>query len=296
MFGYIVPDKPELKIREYELYRAYYCGICKSMGRRYGQIPRLTLNYDSVFLAMLLDSIHEEKENIKYETCIAHPIKKRNVAFGNKAIDYAADIHLILSYHKLKDDCQDEHSAKAVAGMMLLKGSYKKLMKKYEKQCILLEEYLAELTRLEKENCPSMDQVAEPFAQIMKLIFSAGEGHVVESSSKKELEKDRIAQGSFAEIGYHLGKWIYMIDAYDDLEENKKSGGYNPFLALGECTDLKERATFNLMLYLNKIAENFEILEIKKNKEILENIIYFGMLKKTENVLERNTKNNAKSI
>jgi len=104
MFGYILPEKPELKIKEYEIFRAYYCGVCKSIGDRFGQITRISLNYDSAFLALLLDSISRENVKIRKEKCFIHPLKKLFVARDSEVIDYASDINIILAYHNLKDN------------------------------------------------------------------------------------------------------------------------------------------------------------------------------------------------
>ena len=155
MLGYVKPDKPELKIREFEIYGGYYCGICKSIGRRYGQLPRLTLNYDSVFLAILLAGISPEKDHIKVQRCIIHPEKKRTILYDSPEIDYAADILLLLAYYKLKDDYQDEGSKKAALGAALMEGTYKKLMETAPEKCAYVRDRLRELSLLEKENCPS---------------------------------------------------------------------------------------------------------------------------------------------
>ena len=169
MLGYIKPDKPDLKIKEFEIYSGYYCGICKSIARRYGQLPRLALNYDSVFLAILIAGIDPAREHIKTERCIVHPVQKRTIIYDSKEIDYAADILLLLAYYKLKDDFQDEGSKKAALGAALMKGTYKKLKETSPEKCTYVEEQLKELTRLEKEKCASIDRSAEPFAKLMDI-------------------------------------------------------------------------------------------------------------------------------
>ena len=121
MFGYILPEKPELKIKEYEIFKGYYCGICKSIGDRYGQISRLTLNYDCTFLALLLASINNEDVLLRRERCIAHPLKKRIVARQSEIIDYASDMNLILAYYNLKDDWIDQRSIVSGTGTLFLR-------------------------------------------------------------------------------------------------------------------------------------------------------------------------------
>ena len=121
MLGYVVPDKPELKIREFELYSGYYCGLCKSVKQRYGQLPRIVLNYDSVFLALVLGALGSNIENIKHERCPVHPLKKRTVVYNEAAVDYAADMMLLLAYFNLMDEKRDEGGIKPAAGVILLK-------------------------------------------------------------------------------------------------------------------------------------------------------------------------------
>ena len=126
MLGYVVPEKPELKVKELELYTGYYCGICKSIEKRYGQIPRMILNYDFVFLALVIASLSIDLEEIKLQRCPIHPLKERILVYEKNGIDYAADIMILLTYFKLMDDKQDERSIKAAAGVLLLKNSMKK--------------------------------------------------------------------------------------------------------------------------------------------------------------------------
>lgn len=294
MLGYILPEKPELKVREYEMYQGYYCGICKSIGKRYGQIPRFTLSYDAVLLALLLAGINPDLETIRTNRCIVNPFKKRNIVYENSAIDYAADLMLILAYYKLKDDFQDEKKITAALGTSVMKRSFKKLIKTKEEKCNIALKRLEELAALEKEGCDSIDPAAEPFAKLMEEVF---DGENLLKNSSENHEDIRLA---YRKIGYHLGKWIYLIDAFDDIEDNAKSGSYNPLInqfkydAKGEESieefkaRISERTEFNLMCYLAEIARAYEMLDMKKNQGLIENIIYFGLHRKTEEVLGKN--------
>lgn len=296
MLGYIVTEKAELKVREYELYSGYYCGICKSIKQRYGQAPRLTLNYDSVFLALIISSLNSEKERIAFQRCPVHPLKKHVIVYDEAGVDYAADIMLLLAYFKFLDDRQDEGSAKASAGVLLLKKSIRKLMKTHGEKCIMIEKKLEELASLEKEKCPSLDRAAEPFAKLMEEVFAA-------ESFREQAEKEAFLR----RMGYHIGKWIYLIDAYDDIEENAKSGAYNPlicqfeYVAGAETPDqfrsrIVERVEFNLLLYLAELAKAWEELKSEKNQGLIENIIYLGLLRKTEQILRKGKTEDAKSL
>ncbi len=293
MLGYVKPDKPELKIKEFEIYSGYYCGICKSIANRYGQIPRLALNYDSVFLAILIAGINIKNDQIKWERCIVHPMKKRTIIYDSPEIDYAADILLLLAYYKLKDDYQDEKSKKAAIGSALMKGTFQRLMKTTPDKCNYVQEQLSELSRLENEKCASIDRSAEPFAKLMEEVF--------DYPSWKE-EKNQDLSHIFRRIGYHLGKWIYLIDAYDDIEDNVKERSFNPLVLQFEYNPreelmidfkerIRERVERNLVLYLAEIAKCCSQLKLEKNQGLIENIIYFGLMRKTEEILREKSTN-----
>lgn len=281
MLGYVKVLKPELKVREYEVYCGYYCGVCKSIGKRYGQLPRMALSYDAAFLAILLESLSEDYDKPAQEHCIAHPMIKKKTIIRNDAIDYAADVMLILAWYKLMDDANDEGKVYAKATMLALKGIFKKLRNCYPDLCKEIESHLAELSALEKEKCPSIDMAAEAFSKIMEAIFRQG-----------------FDDETFASIGYHMGKWIYLIDAADDIEENIESGAYNPLLyRFGYDADtegpkefrarIEDDLKFNLYHYLAVISNCLDALEIKKNQGIIENVIYFGLNRKTEEIIEQ---------
>ncbi len=295
MQGYVVAEKSELKMYEYEIYSAYYCGICKSVGQRYGQIPRLTLNYDTVFLALTLSAISEDVPVIQKEHCIVHPLKKKNVFRESDAIDYAADTMLLLAYYKLKDDYADEKSLLAAFGQAIAKPLLSELFQTKSESCTKIEAFLSQLSDLEKQNSSSLDAVAEPFAKIMELLFS--ENHLVTKNSDRLILK---------QIGYHLGKWIYLIDAFDDLEKDINNKVYNPLLSRFEYKKeetlavfkarIEEQVEFNLLQYLAEISKALTLLEIKQNKGILENIIYLGLLRQTDKVLQKGNSDYEKSL
>ncbi|HOQ06246.1 MAG TPA: DUF5685 family protein [Clostridiales bacterium] len=283
MFGYVVPEKPEMKIKEYELFRAYYCGVCRSIGRRCGQLKRLTLSYDTTFLAVLLSAAAGEKVQALRKRCPLHPFERRHVISGSSAVDYASDINIILAYYNLEDKKRDRDSAVSAAALAMLKRSFGRLRKKYPDKCCLMEQRLGELIRLEKQKCGSMDMAAEPFARMMEEI-TAYEPLCTGEETRKVLRW----------LGYNLGKWIYLLDAFDDIEKDIKSGNYNPFVYQfgynGQDVEefrgqIREKAAFTLFYTLNEISRAFELLDVKLNRGILENIIYIGMLRKTENIL-----------
>lgn len=287
MLGYVKVFKPELKVREYEVYCGYYCGVCKSIGKRYGQLPRMALSYDAAFLALLIESISENHDAPTQEHCVAHPMIKKKTIIRNSAIDYAADVMLILAWHKLIDDANDEGKLYAKGTMLAFRRIFKKLRKNHSALCENIEKHLAELSSLEKEKCAHLDMATEAFSKIMEAIFSEGAKHMNEET-----------RAAFASIGYHMGKWIYFIDAVDDIEENIETGAYNPLLYRFCFNPTKETSQqfrarieddlkFNLYHYLAMIGNCLDTLEIKKNKGIIDNILYFGLNRKTEEIIEQ---------
>lgn len=286
MFGYIMPDKPELKIKEYELFRAYYCGVCKSLGRNLGVLSRFTLNYDSVFLGLFLSSLYGESPVMTKEVCIANPLKKKWIARKSKYIDLAADINTILTYYKLKDDWEDERKLSSRAAGLILSGGYKKAKSRNPELDSIVSRAIAATTELEKQKCSSIDAAAEPTAVMMKELLAAGFG-------ESDASKRRILEWA----GYNLGKWIYTIDAYDDMEKDITSGSYNPILLkykydgeeIGSFKDkLREEVSFGLLQSLGQLAGSVELLNMK-NKGIIDNIIYMGLYKKTESIIDKTT-------
>ena len=285
MFGYILPDKPELKIREYETYRAYYCGVCRAIKKNHGNIPRLTLTYDSTFLALFLSSLIPNKPQFKDIRCILHPLKRRKIVVNSEILDYAADMNVLLFWLNLKDKWLDDRSKTAWAGMLALKPVYRRLNEQYPEKSSIIHKRLKELSQLEKNRCDSIDQAAEPFAKLMEEIICY-----------PPLCTDEKSQTLLRWIGYHTGKWLYTIDALDDLEEDIKNKSYNPFIYQynyqgGDVKEFRsfilQDAEFLLIHTLSELARSFELLNFRRHRDIAGNIIYLGMQKKTEAILGR---------
>ena len=326
MLGYVKIDKGELKVREYEVYTGYYCGVCKYIGRRYGQLPRMALSYDAAFLAILLASLSDESDAPVQEHCIAHPVIKKKTVIRNRAIDYAGDVMLILAWYKLADDAADEGKAYAKPVMLMMKRIFRRLNRLYPELCSSVKCHLSALSALEREKCASIDMAAEAFSKIMEDIFTEGLQAVYGSEPPQQTSPgaDRSDYGIsgasgmqdepcgfaspgndtrelLARAGYHLGKWVYMIDAVDDIEENIESGAYNPLLfrfkfdAANETADefrarIEPDLRFNLYHYLAMLSRCTDSLDIKKNAGIIENVIYFGLNRKTEEIIMRTDK------
>lgn len=294
MLGYVVSYKPEMKVREAEMYKGYYCGVCKSIGRRYGQLPRMVLSYDAALLAIAIECIFAENEPFEKEGCIINPFKKK-IIVKNHAVDYAADAMLLLAWYKLLDDIEDENKMSAKAITAAMKGLYGQLSRKQPNLDKIIKENLEQLSTLEKDRCKSLDQAAEPFSRLMAGLLVEGVEYVLRENNLSG-EGFSVEKKVLENVGYHLGKWIYIIDAYDDIQENTVDGAYNPLIERFEyCSEkenweqfkerIKDDVERNLTMYLAHMAQAFQLLDIKKNKGILENIVYIGLLKKTTDVL-----------
>jgi hypothetical protein len=268
VFGYVIPLKGELKVKEYEVFKSYYCGLCSAIGEKSG-ISRLTLTYDMTFLGLLLSSVYAERDFTRKKICCFK--MKPVVAIGiNEYMEYAADMNIILANRKLIDDYKDDKNYFSFLLSKLIKT--KRLVRLSQDKSSKIDENLERLNQAEKAGC-GIDEASHHFAELTSEIFDVG-------SSGRIMKV----------MGYNLGKWIYTIDAYDDIEENIEKGRYNPWVASykhdrEEARDFKERirgnVEFTLLRCLDELTKAFELLDVKKNRGLLENIMYLGLERTT---------------
>ncbi len=296
MFGYIYPLKPEMKIKDYERFRAYYCGVCHSISNLAGQAARFVLSYDSAFFAVFLDGIHNDKDIVfKLSKCLRHPIRKRLSCYNSICLDYAADVNTILTWYNIQDKYLDGDCLKSLPALAVLKNAFNKSRSRYPVLSSSIKDELDALHAYEKELCNNIDLICEPFANIIKII-ACPEFMNLSPSSKESLQW----------LGYNLGKWLYLIDAYDDLKQDIEKNNYNPLIYRYEFDadkqnpddfkkSIKDNVEFILLNCLDQIAKAYEVIDIYKNAGIIENIIYMGMLNKTDKVLQ-GVDDNEKSV
>lgn len=263
MFGYIYVNEQELKIKEYGTYRSFYCGLCRNLQQRYGRTAQMMLNYDMTFLAILLTGLYEPDTHTEEHRCILHPATKHAMTV-NEAVSYAADMCVLLSYQKLRDDWADErkHVRRAAAG--ILKSDYKRISEKYPRQAGAVEKSIRLLRRAEAQQRQDIDYVAGLTGRFLAEIF---------------VWKEDIWQDELRTMGFYLGKFIYLMDALDDRDRDKKSGSYNLF---AEYTDLwgtaKEEELKGILTdMMTEASRAFERLPILQNAEIIRNILYSGV-------------------
>ncbi len=267
MFGYVNVFQDELKIKEFKVFKAYYCGLCKRQGELFGNISRLSLSYDFTALAIILDSLEDTQSEIYEEKCMLHPLRKRPVARGCDALSYCANMSIAFSYFKIKDDISDSDFSKKAAILPVFASKMKKVRKLYPEKTIFLEKCLSELSALEKENCKNIDLPAKIFGDLMSEIFS------YKTKNLRVLKN----------LGYNLGRWLYIVDAIDDFEDDIKKKRYNPF----SCAEDIKNTLPSLWYNMSEIAAAYELLDIKNNKPLTDNIIYLGIKGSTERVIKK---------
>lgn len=261
MFGYITIHKPELKFKEYDIYHGYYCGLCHTLKDLYSNTSRLALNYDLTFLAMLLSSLYEPDTQEEYTKCMIHPIQK-HLVYRNECIDYVAKMTIILSYLKCIDDWEDERKiGKKIYGCSLY-HDYLDITKEYPDKIEKIETNLKLIQAKEKDQSNSLDEIATLFGQIMAEIC---------------IYKDDEWKDELYELGFYLGKFIYIMDAYDDIEKDMKKGCFNPLINKYQNDNFEEYCHDVLEMMIARVATVFECLPIIENIEILRNIIYSGV-------------------
>ena len=283
MFGYVSIYKPELKFKEYYEFRGFYCGLCHTLYKRYGLMGQLTLTYDMAFLICLLTSLYDVKPHLTNRRCIMHPVKKTK-CLENKISAYGADMNMALTYHKLRDDYTDDKNIAALAASGIIKKDYKRIAGAYPRQCRSIEKELSELDRLQKKytsfapEFPSeeADLTSATFGRLMQELFVIKEDDYAEDLRR---------------MGFFLGKFIYLLDAYDDLEQDIKKGNYNP---LKRIADKEGNAYVEEMINLNmgECTAAYERLPIEKDEAIIRNVLYQGVWNRYERI--RDKKNNGK--
>ena len=273
MFGYIRTDTPELRVRENEYYRAVYCGLCRAQGKCTGQCSRMTLSYDIAFLALLRIAMEGKPTEIKRGRCIAHPIRARKYVARCAPLDYCAYAAAILTYGKTVDDINDERGFKKFRARLmkpLARGMRRKALKKdYAELDRCVFEGLKKLSEIEKQGIKSVDIPADAFGEILAQIMSYG----LHGTNRTIMYN----------IGKHVGRWIYIVDAADDLEEDIKKGRYNAFASLygGEIPkDQLQSVSNSLRLELLAAEPMFDLIDygqLSNIEGIVHNIIYSGM-------------------
>lgn len=268
MFGYININQEIMTEENKDAYQAYYCGLCRRLKSNCGAKGQMLLNYDMTFLVVLLTGLYELANESSEITCAIHPTKRRTV-WINEVTDYAADMNLILAYHNLIDDWKDEKSYPKMAFAKMLDKDYSRIMQKYPRQVAAIEEYMRRTEEVERQNETNLDVVAGLTGEMLGEVFCWRE-----DEWKEELHT----------LGFYMGKFIYIMDAYEDYDADVQKGEYNPLVHMtGESTEDKDTLVRLLLTsMMSECAKSFERLPILLHADILRNILYSGVWSKYE--------------
>ena len=258
MFGYIIAFRDELSEEEKKRYDTLYCSVCHALRTRYGQLERWTLNYDMTFLALYLSALYEPAEEEFSYRCSAHPFHQRTL-IRQKYIDYAADMTIALAYYKCLDDWKDESklSARLIAGY--LKGAYQKVEEEYPRQCRAIASSIEDISALEAKADASIDDVMDAAGRILQEVFVYREDFWAEDLRR---------------FGYAMGRFIYLMDAVMDYEQDEKKGQFNPLRLIDrKPTDMESI----LMMEMGEATAIHDGLPILQDEHLIRNILYGGV-------------------
>lgn len=274
MFGYVTICEPELKVKDLKKYKAYYCGLCRTLKERHGNLGQITLTYDMTFAVILLTSLYESPTQLHEYRCKVHPVRKQKM-LQNEISEYAADMNVILAYFHMKDDWSDEKKLSGFLGIHAFKRKIRKLIRKYPRQCRVIKEQLQKLSQAEKQNVLDIDYTAGCFGKIMAELFVY----------KQDIWEERLRK-----MGFYLGKFIYIMDAYDDLDKDMKKGCYNPMRQFCEREDYEQYSHDLLCMMMAEAAAQFEGLPCLLDVDILRNILYDGVWIRYHKIQEEKNK------
>jgi len=271
MLGVMMVRKEEMKFREYDRYRGYYCGLCRSIGKRCGSVCRLALSFEMTFLAMLHTSLYEPETANELHRCPLHPIGKK-LMLKNEALDYAADLSALVSYYDLLDGWEDERRADKLAESALLKKAAKRAGERLPRQKEAVERYVKALHEIEERNDQNLDAAANLTGEMLAELY---------------VMREDVYARDLRELGYYLGKFIYLCDCFEDIERDIKKNNYNPLLSRrgGETFDADCEQMLSDMMA--RAARAFERLPLLEDAEIMRNILYSGVWLRFENALAR---------
>lgn len=273
MFGYIEANAAVLSDEQLKRYRGCYCGLCRALKERHGQLSRITLSFDMTFLVMLLSSMYEPEETAGEGRCGIHPIKKRHY-WRNRFSDYGADINVALAYFNCLDDWQDDRNALRYAQSKALEPHYKAAAENWPRQCEAIERCISRLSDIEKSESADGDEAMNCFGELMGELFLCVEDHVW---------SERIRR-----FGEALGRFIYMMDACVDLEKDIKNGKYNPLVKMGKQDLTEEDKQLILKMLIGECTRIFEQLPLLQDVDIMRNILYSGVWQQYAAALKKN--------
>ncbi len=268
MFGYINVNKSELSEENKKIYQAYYCGLCQRLGAHCGKKGQMLLSYDMTFLELLLTGLYEPEYSQRQFTCMIHPTKKQT-SYENEISDYCAAINVMLAYHNMVDDWKDEKKISKIPLANLIRKDYEKFADTYPRQAKAIEVYMENMAEFETKGESNIDLVAGLTGEMLGEVFAWKE-----DEWHQELKT----------LGFYMGKFIYLMDAYEDVDKDEKRNQYNPLRHLKKDNPKDFETLTRLMMtsMMSECAKSFERLPILLYSDILRNILYSGVWTKYE--------------
>lgn len=263
--------KDEMKFREFDRYRGYYCGLCRAIGKRCGSVCRLALSYEMTFLALVQTALYEPETKSEMRRCGLHPVHKR-LMLSNEAIDYCADLSALISYYDLRDGWEDERRVDRLAESALLKNAARKAGERLPRQKAAVEKYVAALHEIENRNDQNLDAAANLTGEMLAELY---------------VMREDVYAKDLRELGFYLGKFIYLCDCYEDIERDIKKKSYNPLIARSTNETFAADCEQMLSDMMARAALAFERLPLLEDAEIMRNILYSGIWLRFEHASER---------
>ena len=271
MLGVMTVRKDEMKFREFDRYRAYYCGLCRAIGKRCGSACRMALSFEMTFLAMLHTSLYEAETAQEKRRCVAHPLHPQRM-LCNEAIDYAAELSALTSYYDLRDGWEDERRVDRLAESALLKKAAARAGERLPRQRAAVERYVKALHEIERRDDQNLDAAANLTGEMLAELY---------------VMREDVYAGDLRELGYYLGKFIYLCDCYEDIERDVKKKNYNPLIGRSARETFAADCEQMLSDMMARAARAFERLPLLEDAEIMRNILYSGIWLRFENASER---------
>ena len=269
-----------MKLCEFETYKSVYCGLCKSMGREFGFWSRFTLSYDFTFLTILAMSVSPDLPEIGVGRCVFNPMKKINICHENKELVFSGDVAMLMLWHKLQDNKVDGgfwEKTISTSALFFVKKSYQKSYARNTQLGDVMATCMEDQKKLEQAQCSELDRICHPSAHLL--------GSVTETLSQDSGQKRVLYR-----LGYLLGRYVYISDALDDLEQDEKAKGYNPLLLRETLSpladeDIRTQAKGSLFMTIAEIGNTYELLETHKFEPILTNILYMGLRENVDQIV-----------
>jgi len=265
VFGYVITNCKTLSEEQRIRFKSFYCGMCRTLRERHGNLERFTLSYDMTFLAIALSALYEPEESIGRERCLAHPFKAHDYAVS-KITEYAADMNIALAYHKCIDNWQDDHNPFYGFSGVALRSAYKKVCAAWPVQCRAIEEWMNEIRKIELAGIQEIDPPMNLTGKMLGTLF--------------QYDPSDFWADQLYKMGDGLGRFIYFMDAYDDLKKDIKKKNYNPLKNIMHQDNFEDLCRDGLMMMMADCADAFEQLPVVRDAELIRNILYSGVWSK----------------